>query len=138
MEVKISSRSVPPIFTDRQYEVLALVLQGHNHRQIATMLGLAELTIRTHMVDIWDQLCDPRNKSYSLGLLNSLQTGHSNIGGIMAFRRVKIGQRFEYQGQLYEKVDRARDQQGAYNAVALDGQRSLFFGHIQIEVNTHE
>jgi len=131
---------VPPaVLTEHQYEVLALMLEGNNHHQIAAKLGLTTLAIQIQITDICDRLCDPRNRSYALRLLNALSEGCGDaIGGVMAFKRVKIEQPFQYQGQLYEKADRVRDQQGAYNAVALDGRRELFLDHTVVEAISDE
>ena len=130
----INQRTTSPVLTDRQYEVLALMLEGNNHRQIATHLGLATLTVQTHITTIWDSLCDPHNRSFARRLINSLQEGHS-IAGVIAFASLRIGQQFQYQGQLYQRVDRVRDRNGPYNAVAVDGRRALFFKHIPVEVS---
>ena len=128
------------VLTERQHEVLALMLQLKKHRQIAAELGIATRTVLKHMIDIWDRLCEPRNREYALHLLRALCEARSDtLGQVIAFSRLRIGQRFRYQGQLFERVDRARDQAGAYNAVTIPGgHRNLFRSYILMEVVSHE
>lgn len=135
MEAEINQSMPHQVFTDRQQEVLALMLRGMNHCQIATELGRATLTIQRHIVDIWDRLCEPRNEEFSLALLHNLCEGR--FGGmeqVVAFCRLRIRQRFQHQGQLYEKVDRVRDRLGTYNAATIAGKRTLFLPHTLVEV----
>lgn len=127
------------VLTKRQHQVLALMLELKTHYQIATEMGVATLTIRNHIIQIWDRLCQPRNREYALSLLHSLYEGHiPGVAHVVAFGRLQIGQQFQYQGQLYEKVDRVRDRLGTYNAATLAGKRLLFPHHILVEVVTDE
>ena len=112
------------------------MLQGHNHRQIAQAIGLTTHTIQYHMVEIWDRLCEQRNQWYARSVLSALCDLYNMPGQSVPFRKLKIGQRFQYQGQLHEKVNRARDKCGPYNAISLAGDRKLFEHRIIVEVVT--
>jgi len=68
----ISPRRSKTVLTQRQQEVLALMLERKTHREIAQALDLTTHTIQNHMVDIWDRLCEPRNRDYALRLLRRL------------------------------------------------------------------
>ena len=135
MTLRIPSRSL----TKRQHEVLALMLQGLNHRQIATEMGVATLTIWKHIVDIWDRLIEPCNREYANLLLAAVceRPDNSREGPIM-FMHLRIGQRFRDQGQHYQRVDRARDGAGAYNAINAAGKRFLFLEHTIVEAIANE
>jgi DNA-binding NarL/FixJ family response regulator len=51
--------------TARQLEVLALVAQGQQNKQIAHALGIAERTVKLHLTTLFDAL-DARNRTHLL------------------------------------------------------------------------
>jgi DNA-binding NarL/FixJ family response regulator len=46
----------PPELSPREYEVLTLLVRGHNNRQIATELFIDETTVKTHLHRIFEKL----------------------------------------------------------------------------------
>ena len=46
----------PPELSPREYEVLSLLVRGHNNRQIATELFIDETTVKTHLHRIFEKL----------------------------------------------------------------------------------
>lgn len=111
------------------------MLQRRNHRQIAQALDLTTHTVQNHMVQIWDRLCEPRNTWYALYILSTLYEEHgAEVGRCIPFSHLDVGQRFQYQGQPFNKIDRSKDRAGAYNAVSATGDRGLFHSRILVEV----
>lgn len=52
------------------------------------------------------------------------------VGEQVHFRRVFILQRFRWNGDICQRIDRSRDQLGPYNAIILDGDDSPKRVHI--------
>jgi NarL family two-component system response regulator LiaR len=51
-----SEETIPDPLTDRETEVLTLLAQGYDNKQIADKLVIAEVTVRTHISRILDKL----------------------------------------------------------------------------------
>lgn len=58
--------------TKRQREVLACMMDGLTHRQIAKRLDMSTLSTQGHIVQIWNRLCMPQNRAYALQILMDL------------------------------------------------------------------
>lgn len=60
------------------------------------------------------------------------------VGEEIEFRRVFILQRFRWNGDLCQRIDRSLDRLGPYNAVVLDGgdapKRVHVLGHEKVKV----
>jgi DNA-binding NarL/FixJ family response regulator len=46
----------PTALTPKQLQVIHLVAQGHSNRDVATELGVAETTVRTHLREVYARL----------------------------------------------------------------------------------
>ena len=44
------------LLTPREVDVLRLVASGHSNKQIATVLGIGESTVKTHLLKVFDKL----------------------------------------------------------------------------------
>ena len=99
--------------TDRQREVLAVVIELTDTRQAAETMGVAYVTLRNHIEEIKKRL--------------NLEDHFIEFGG------VAIGDPFVYQRMRYTRVDYAMDRFGGYNAQNSKGERRLFFHHTIVE-----
>ena len=67
------------LFSKRELEVLALLVQGRSNRQIAEELVVAESTIKTHVHHILAKL-KVRSRAQVLSRLRALEPAASNDG----------------------------------------------------------
>lgn len=57
----------------REIEVLRLVAAGHGNKQVATLLGIGESTVKTHLLRIYDKLgVDSRTRAVTLAMERGL------------------------------------------------------------------
>jgi len=67
------NQATPAPLSPRETEVLRLVAQGRANKQIATTLGIAESTVKTHLLSIFDKLgVTDRTRAATLALEHGL------------------------------------------------------------------
>jgi hypothetical protein len=122
------------VLTERQHEVLAGMLQGLTHRQIARELKLSTLAVQKYMVTIWDRLCMQENRQYALALLNAFRNRHGpQAGEMVEFRDLAVGQPFRHGSVTFQRIERSRDSLGPFNALS-GTDRALFYEKMLVEV----
>lgn len=99
--------------TDRQREILAVVIATADYRRVAETLGIAYVTVKRHLEDIKSELALPAN--------------------CVEFGSLSTRASFSYQGVAYTKMPHATDNYGGYNAEDKDGKRKLFLHHVMVE-----
>lgn len=55
-ETNSTASSIPEVITDREKEILQLMVNGWDAKRIATELNLSVLTVRKHIANIYDKL----------------------------------------------------------------------------------
>lgn len=97
----------------RQKEILALAIELCDRRQLAVALDMGYVTLDGHLNTIGHRLGLPSHR--------------------VKFCHVPLGEKFIYQGTTYQRVDRATDRFGGYNAQDGDGHRVLVLYHTIVE-----
>jgi len=92
--------------TDRQREILAIVIQLTDTRRVAETLGIAYGTLRKQLEDIKQRL-DLEDR-------------------FVPFSTLAIDDPFTHSGMRYKKIPHAQDRYGGYNAVNGASKRHLF------------
>lgn len=69
-----------PTLTPRQQEIATLLLRGHSNKEIAVRLGLAEITVKTHLSAIF-RLLGVVNRTQAVGALRRLGLGQAMEDG---------------------------------------------------------
>lgn len=77
VQARLAERSVRPELTPREMEILNLISQGMQNREIATSLGISEATAQVHVKNILAKL-DVRHRTAALNV--ALRRGIVHIG----------------------------------------------------------
>ena len=77
VQARLAERSVRPELTPREVEILHLISQGMQNREIATSLGISEATAQVHVKNILAKL-DVRHRTAALNV--ALRRGIVHIG----------------------------------------------------------
>ena len=77
VQARLAERSVRPELTPRELEILNLISQGMQNREIATSLGISEATAQVHVKNILAKL-DVRHRTAALNV--ALKRGIVHIG----------------------------------------------------------
>lgn len=77
VQARLAERSVRPELTPREIEILNLISQGMQNREIATALGISEATAQVHVKNILAKL-DVRHRTAALNV--ALKRGIVHIG----------------------------------------------------------
>ncbi|OFW29433.1 MAG: DNA-binding response regulator [Acidobacteria bacterium RIFCSPLOWO2_02_FULL_65_29] len=77
VQARLAERSVRPELTPREIEILNLISQGMQNREIATSLGISEATAQVHVKNILAKL-DVRHRTAALNV--ALRRGIVHIG----------------------------------------------------------
>jgi two-component system NarL family response regulator len=77
VQARLAERSVRPELTPREIEILNLISQGMQNREIATALGISEATAQVHVKNILAKL-DVRHRTAALNV--ALRRGIVHIG----------------------------------------------------------
>lgn len=71
------NKIVFPVFTDRQLEVISLVARGLSNKEIASVIGVAEITVKKHLSSVF-RLAGVRSRLQLLNYINKI--GYTSLG----------------------------------------------------------
>jgi len=77
VQARLAERSVRPELTPRELEILTLISQGMQNKEIAASLGISEATTQVHVKNILAKL-DVRHRTAALNV--ALRRGIVHIG----------------------------------------------------------